>query len=181
MKIKNRLFVLGAAMAVMSSSAFAATTGTQTFTAKVTADTCTIANLNQAIDLGTINKAEFAKITGSNWQFALGHGVDTTFEVTGCPATITTVKATPTFSGSDSYVDNAGTSTNTVLHMGRKKDGTQLPANDIWNQGVERDFTVSNAGSASIPVYGLVSIRDSSAVPVVGTLQYNVTFAFDFV
>ncbi|MCT7184756.1 hypothetical protein [Salmonella enterica] len=33
MKIKNRLFLLGAAMAVMSSSAFADTVGTQTFTA----------------------------------------------------------------------------------------------------------------------------------------------------
>ncbi|MCT7140309.1 hypothetical protein [Salmonella enterica] len=38
MKIKNRLFLLGAAMAVMSSSAFADTAGTQTFTANVTAE-----------------------------------------------------------------------------------------------------------------------------------------------
>ncbi|ELW6661204.1 type 1 fimbrial protein [Salmonella enterica] len=51
MKIKNRLFLLGAAMAVMSSSAFADTTGTQTFTASVTANTCTIDDVNHTFNV----------------------------------------------------------------------------------------------------------------------------------
>ncbi|EAA8990414.1 type 1 fimbrial protein [Salmonella enterica subsp. enterica serovar Oranienburg] len=181
MKIKNRLFLLGAAMAVMSSSAFADTTGTQTFTAKVTADTCTIANLQQVVDLGNVLKADFKKnVAGSTFYFALGHGVDTTFEVTGCPTTITTVEATPTFTGHDTYVENTGTSTTSNIHLGRTKDGAQLPSTEFWTVGVKRNFMVNNkTGSVSIPVQGVLS--SLSNTPMEGSLQFNVTFAFDFV
>ncbi|EKH6038264.1 type 1 fimbrial protein [Salmonella enterica] len=179
MKIKNYLFLLGTAMAVMSSSAFADTTGTQTFTANVTANTCTIANLNQVVNLGNINKTEFTDIKGSLYHFALGHGVNTTFEVTGCPATITTVEATPMFTGKETYVKNAGTSTTAVIHLGRSPDGTQLTSEDSWNTGVKKSFAVSNAGAASLPVKGILTTLTDA--PVAGTLQFNVTFAFDFV
>ncbi|EBN7715305.1 type 1 fimbrial protein, partial [Salmonella enterica] len=175
MKSVKHLFLLGTAMAVMSSSAFADTTGTQTFTANVTANTCTIANLNQVVNLGDVNKTEFKGITGSLYHFALGHGVNTTFEVTGCPATITTVEATPMFTGNDMYVKNAGTSTTAVIHLGRTPDGTQLTREESWYTGVKKSFAVSNAGAASLPVKGILTTLYDA--PVAGTLQFNVTFA----
>ncbi|EAP7415752.1 type 1 fimbrial protein [Salmonella enterica] len=181
MKNTKRLFLLGAIMAIMSSSAFADTTGTQTFKANIVANTCTIANLQQVVSLGNVLKADFKKsVAGSNYYFAQGHGVDTTFEVTGCPTTITTVEATPTFTGNNTYVQSTGTSTTADIHLGRTKDGTQLPSTAVWTKGVKKKFTVNNkTGSVSIPVQGILSSLNNT--PVDGSLQFNVTFAFNFV
>ncbi|EDJ3201365.1 hypothetical protein CEH73_25580 [Salmonella enterica subsp. enterica serovar Poona] len=80
--MKNRLFLLGAAMAVMSSSAFADMMGTQTFTANVSANTCVINNLNQVIDVGTVLKNDPALKNVSERAVAV-------FKVTGCDASVT--------------------------------------------------------------------------------------------
>ncbi|EAY2168150.1 type 1 fimbrial protein, partial [Salmonella enterica] len=177
MKIKNRLFLLGAAMAVMSSSAFADTTGTQTFTANVTADTCTVDNLNKTVDLGSILSSDFTSAFGGTVSNKF---IDTGFQITGCPATITTVKVTPTFTSStqNDLVVNSGTfaayfATNVTSANGI--DNLQA-----WSDGVEKDFTVTN-GNTSIPVQGkLFTGAKPSGNTSIGTLDYTMSFTFDF-
>ncbi|EEE9875669.1 hypothetical protein DI122_18785 [Salmonella enterica] len=172
MKIKNRLFLLGAAMAVMSSSAFADTTGTQTFTANVTADTCTIANLNQARDLGNLLKSHFM---ASSWSASSVYKNE--FDVTNCPTTFTKVKVVPTYTASKQYawvVENAGTAKGVHLN-------TQTISSDLnkWENGKEKEFTLNN-GDAVIPVNFKIERNNSDAVTD-GTLDFQMTFAFDFV
>ncbi|ENZ3194042.1 fimbrial protein [Salmonella enterica] len=181
MKIKNRLFLLGAAMAVMSSSAFADTTGTQTFTANVVANTCTVDNLNKTVDLGSVLSSDFVA--------AFGHKVsnkfiDTGFQITGCPATITTVKVTPTFvlpsSGTATYgfVKNTGTFNAVFATNITSANGTD--DKQKWVSGTEKTFTVTNGG-ASVPVQGkLFTSQNGGGSSSTGTLNYAMSFTFDF-
>ncbi|EMH5079107.1 type 1 fimbrial protein [Salmonella enterica] len=87
MKIKNCLFLLGAAMAVMSSSAFADTTGTQTFTANVTANTCAITGLDEVVQFPNFTRQQ-VKAAGHDDKI-IGSGITHTFNVSGCPTTTT--------------------------------------------------------------------------------------------
>ncbi|EAR0439950.1 fimbrial protein [Salmonella enterica] len=181
MKIKNRLFLLGAAMAVMSSSAFADTTGTQTFTANVVANTCTVDNLNKTVDLGSVLSSDFVA--------AFGHKVsnkfiDTGFQITGCPATITTVKVTPTFvtAGADGgkygFVKNTGTFD--AVFATNVTSANSIDDNQKWLPGTEKSFTVTN-GDASVPVRGkLYQGMNGGGNSSVGTLNYAMSFTFDF-
>lgn len=179
MKIKNRLFLLGAAMAVMSSSAFAATTGTQTFTANVTADTCSIDNLNKTVDLGNILSSDFASAFSAKVSNKF---IDTGFQVTGCPATITTVKVTPTFTSSPKqsvFVVNTGTFA--AYFATNVTSANAIDSNQSWANGTEKSFTVTN-GNASIPVRGKLFTGGSPAGNTsTGTLNYTMSFTFDFV
>ncbi|ENK0253093.1 type 1 fimbrial protein [Salmonella enterica] len=177
MKIKNCLFLLGAAMAVMSSSAFADKTGTQTFTANIVANTCTVDNLNKTVDLGSILSSDFASAFGAKVSNKF---IDTGFQVTGCPATITAVKVTPTFTSAaqDSLVVNTGTfaayfATNVTSANGVSDAQT-------WHNGIEKIFTVTN-GSVDIPVQGkLFTGAKPSGNASSGTLDYTMSFTFDF-
>ncbi|EJY7996078.1 type 1 fimbrial protein [Salmonella enterica] len=181
MKIKNCLFLLGTAMAVMSSSAFADVAGTQTFTANVTADTCTIANLNQAVDLGNVLKAEYAGL--NNWNVPANVAlVSVNFDVTGCGNNITTVNVTPTFNAESGstyarFVKNAGTAAGIAFDTA-KLSNTDFDKNRIWENGVTKAFTLTN-GAVQVPVTGTLS-KNSQAVTA-GTLDFQMTFAFDFV
>ncbi|EJP8365238.1 type 1 fimbrial protein, partial [Salmonella enterica] len=154
MKNTKRLFLLGAVMAVMSSSAFADTTGTQTFTANIVANTCTIANLQQNVDLGSVLSSDFTAAFG---QKVSNRFIDTSFQVAGCPATITTVKVTPTFvspsSGTATYgfVKNTGTFNAVFATNVTSANGTD--DKQKWVSGKEKTFTVTNGG-ASVPVQG---------------------------
>ncbi|EJS9776619.1 type 1 fimbrial protein [Salmonella enterica] len=118
MKIKNRLFLLGAAMAVMSSSVFADTTGTQTFTANVTANTCVISGENIAHDLGDISKQ--ALLSLGDWSALRVY--DDAISVSGCPTTFNTVniamdyKALPDW-GVYGWMDNSGTAKGVALKL----------------------------------------------------------------
>ncbi|EBN1929226.1 type 1 fimbrial protein [Salmonella enterica] len=181
MKIKNCLFLLGAAMAVMSSSAFADTTGTQTFTANVTADTCTIANLNQAFDVGTILKADTDLKNGKKYHQAY-------FDITGCDASVTKAVMIPTFD----QVPNA------EIYGYAKNKGTAV-VDAVWSQdtpGATNENTAQsnrlmsgkkvtvplvNGGTQFIVGFSMnASSHDSSRVKV-GTLDYPLTLTFDFV
>ncbi|EBB4036226.1 type 1 fimbrial protein [Salmonella enterica] len=181
MKIKNRLFLLGAAMAVMSSSAFADTMGTQTFTATVTADTCTIANLNQAVDLGNVLRAEYAGL--GNWNAPANVAlVSVNFDVTGCGNNVTKVEVTPTFNAESGstygrFVKNAGTAAGIAFDTA-KLSNTDFDSKRIWENGKTRAFTLTNGG-VQVPVMGVLS-KNSQAVTA-GTLDFQMTFAFDFV
>ncbi|EJB9105689.1 type 1 fimbrial protein [Salmonella enterica] len=182
MKSVKHLFLLGTAMAVMSSSAFADTTGTQTFTANVTANTCTIANLNQAVDLGNVMKADYAGL--ANWNTpAKPPLVSVNFDVTGCGNNVTKVNVTPTFtaeSASSTYsrfVKNTGTAAGIAFDTA-KKANTDYDSNRIWQNGKTKTFTLTNGG-VQVPVIGTLS-KNSQAVTA-GTLDFRMTFAFDFV
>ncbi|EDP9049313.1 type 1 fimbrial protein [Salmonella enterica subsp. enterica] len=173
MKIKNRLFLLITAMAVMSSSAFAATTATQTFTANVTAGTCTIAKLDQTFDLGLLNKAE---LTTKDWAIPSdGRGfVVTSFDVTGCPNATTKVKVTPSFSPDSTYdylVLNKGTARG--IHF-----STNYGSGKQWHNNQSREFTLTN-GAVQVPFTGSAERSKSNAVST-GTLDFQLAFTFDF-
>ncbi|EAR7761763.1 type 1 fimbrial protein [Salmonella enterica] len=181
MKIKNCLFLLGTAMAVMSSSAFADTTGTQTFTANITANTCTVDNLNKTVDLGSVFSSDFTSAFGSKVSNKF---IDTGFQITGCPATITTVKVTPTFVTPSSdgakygFVENTGTFD--AVFATNVTSANDVDDNQKWLPGTEKSFTVTN-GDASVPVQGKLYLgkngRGSSSA---GTLNYAMSFTFDF-
>ncbi|EHD2989844.1 type 1 fimbrial protein, partial [Salmonella enterica] len=166
MKIKNRLFLLGAAMAVMSSSAFADTVGTQTFTANVTVDTCTIANLNQARDLGNLLKSHFM---ASAWSASSVYKNE--FNVTNCPTTFTKVKVVPTYTANKQYawvVDNAGTAKGVHLNTQTTSSGSGR-----WENGKEKEFTLNN-GDAVIPVNFKIE-RNNNDTVTDGTLDFQMT------
>lgn len=178
MKIKNRLFLLGAAMAVMSSSAFADTTGTQTFTANVTADTCTIANLQQAVDLGNVLKADYTSL--DNWAAPTPAPlVSVNFDVTGCGNNITKVNVTPTFAAESlsRFVKNSGTAAGMAFDTA-KKTNIDFDGKRAWESGKTRTFTLTN-GAVQVPVIGVLSKADKAVTA--GTLDFQMTFAFDFV
>lgn len=110
MKIKNRLFVLGAAMAVMSSSAFAVTTGTQTFTAKIDNSTCVITGADITHDFGSIMKKDL--LAKGDWGVI--KSFDNKISVTGCPSNNTAVNVALSYAevpgmGQYGWVNNSGT------------------------------------------------------------------------
>ncbi|EIU7680200.1 fimbrial protein [Salmonella enterica] len=171
MKNTKRLFLLGAAMAVMSSSAFADTTGTQTFTANIVANTCTIANLNQARDLGDLLKSHFL---ASAWSASSVYKNE--FNVTNCPTTFTKVKVVPTYTANKQYawvVENAGTAKGVHLNTQTTNSGPEK-----WENGKEKEFTLNN-GDAVIPVNFKIE-RNNNDTVTDGTLDFRMSFTFDF-
>ncbi|EAV4721109.1 hypothetical protein CIY53_24610 [Salmonella enterica subsp. enterica serovar Poona] len=180
MKIKNCLFLLGTAMAIMSSSVFAETTGTQTFTANVSANTCTIDNLNKTVDLGEVNLASFVVSIGSGWHVAPGIGVNETFKVANCPSTLTKVSVVPSFDvgvGSD-MVKNTGTASNMVIWFNKRIDSTSPAPAEVWKNGESKEFELV-AGGGDIPVNGILLQSTNDRIP--GTMNFQMSFAFDFI
>ncbi|EFR3658268.1 type 1 fimbrial protein [Salmonella enterica] len=174
MKGMKSLFLLGTALAVMSSSALADATGTQTFKANVTADTCTIANLQQNFDLGALRVGQF---TG-HWSNDTEHEID--FNVASCPTTTTKVKVTPAFTTISAYdfiVKNSGTAVGVNLNL----DGllNSSDSNRIWKNGKAKEFTLNN-GAVTVPVYFRAQQNGDDAV-ISGTLDFQMTFAFEFI
>ncbi|EJM9155423.1 hypothetical protein NO912_005115, partial [Salmonella enterica] len=167
------------AMAVMSSSAFADTMGTQTFTANITANTCTVDNLNKTVDLGTIHLSDLVNHQGSG-HYTKGIGVNEIFKVTNCPNALTKVQVVPTFNAGpgDDMVKNTGTASNMYIWFNKTFDGTAPAAANVWHNGKAREFNLT-AGGADIPVNGLLlhATNDKN----LGTLDFQMTFAFDFV
>ncbi|EHT0382087.1 hypothetical protein KW341_005011, partial [Salmonella enterica] len=164
----------------MSSSAFADTVGTQTFTANVTADTCTIANLNQVVDLGDVQRAEYAGL--ANWNVPANVSlVSVNFDVTGCGNNVTKVEVTPTFNAEPGsayarFVKNAGTAAGVAFDTA-KKSNSDYDSNRIWENGKTRTFTLTN-GAVQVPVTGTLSKNDKAVTA--GTLDFQMSFAFDF-
>ncbi|EAN3270536.1 type 1 fimbrial protein [Salmonella enterica] len=181
MKSVKHLFLLGTAMAVMSSSAFAVTTGTQTFKANITANTCTVDNLNKTVDLGSVLSSDFTSAFGSKVSNKF---IDTGFQITGCPATITTVKVTPTYVAPSAdgatygFVENTGTLDAVFATNITSANGTD--DKQKWISGTEKAFTVTNGG-ASVPVQGKLFMgQNGGGSSSAGTLNYAMSFTFDF-
>ncbi|EBO8106036.1 hypothetical protein D3S21_25010 [Salmonella enterica] len=98
------------------------------------------------------------------------------FDVTNCPTTFTKVKVVPTYTASKDYawvVENAGTAKG--VHLNTQTTGSDP---NRWKNGEEKDFTLNN-GEAVIPVNFKIE-RNNSDVVTDGTLDFQMTFAFDF-
>ncbi|EDE8445087.1 hypothetical protein BZU22_24355 [Salmonella enterica subsp. enterica serovar Pomona] len=180
MKIKNRLFALGAVMAIMSSSAFAATTGTQTFTAKVTADTCTITNLNQTFDIGALLKNDPELAKGKEYHQA--H-----FDITGCDASLTKAVMTPVFdqiqsAASYGFAQNKGTAVVDASWEqdtpGATNENTAHP--DALMSGKKVTVPLVNGGTQFLVGLNLNASNHLSSNVKTGTLNYPLALAFDF-
>ncbi|ECC7613533.1 type 1 fimbrial protein [Salmonella enterica] len=175
MKIKNRLFLLSTVMAVMSSSAFANTTGTQTFRANITANTCVVSGLNVTLSMGNILLS--ALESAPTWQvMAEKHH---SFDISNCPQNITKVSITPTYS--------AGTQSNNILlnrNLGVNAylavpgtSGSSLPATSVWASGVKKEFTLTKGGyKVDIPMMLLKNGSAASNGSVSGSSSFTIDF-----
>ncbi|EEJ0784137.1 type 1 fimbrial protein [Salmonella enterica] len=180
MKIKNRLFLLGAAMAVMSSSAFAATTGTQTFTANVTANTCTIANLDQTFDVGAIQKNDTELKNGKKYHQA--H-----FDITGCDASVTKAVMIPTFDpaqGAESW--GMALNKGTAVVDGQWAQDTPGATNEntahpgFLMSGKKITVPLANGGTQFIVGFIMNAGSHKSENVHPGTINFPLALAFDF-
>ncbi|WP_080179148.1 fimbrial protein [Salmonella enterica] len=171
MKIKNRLFLLGAAMAVMSSSAFAATNGTQTFTANVTANTCTIDDVNHTFNV-SVEKGSISALQ------VLDHH---DFKVSGCPASVNNVNVVFTYDSVGGafpyiYLKNHGTASDKAQFQ-INTDGAEK---NVYRPGVSKSFPVTG-GTGVVPVYLTVNGSGYSNDGVTsGTVDMNASITFDF-
>ncbi|EBS3869392.1 type 1 fimbrial protein [Salmonella enterica subsp. enterica serovar Kimberley] len=164
--------MIAAGVALTSTSALADTRGTQTFTANIAANTCTITGLNQNIDLGNIQKSVFA----AAWGFSTPETIN--FEVANCPNSLTQVKVTPTYNADPSYawvIVNTGTAKGVHLNT---QVAVDLDHTKRWENGVEKDFTLTGGG-VSIPFSYKIE-RNGTDTVTTGSLLFNSTFLFDF-
>lgn len=174
MKIKNRLFLLGAAMAVMSSSAFADTTGTQTFTANVTADTCVVSGLDTTLFTGDVLKSTIK----SQKTWGVVGEVHHSLNISNCPQSFTKASITPTYTngkqGDDIHLDH-DLGVNAYMAVPGTK-GTLLTPN-VWNAGVKKEFTLTNGGyQVDVPVF----LLKNGYTITTGSFSGSVLFAVDF-
>ncbi|EBS9006998.1 type 1 fimbrial protein [Salmonella enterica] len=182
MKIKNYLFLLGTAMAVMSSSAFADTTGTQTFTANVTANTCTVDNLVITKNLGTYTRAEI-KNAGHNDKVLPG-GFSHEFKVTNCPASVSSMAVTLTYNQlaaapNKPVIDTTGTGKGVAPWL--YKGTTGWGASNYWNSGVVNNFPISNgSGTAALHMIPYSWFPNGDSEIVAGSFTGVVNVSFDF-
>ncbi|EHN5789221.1 type 1 fimbrial protein [Salmonella enterica] len=169
MKIKNRLFLLGAAMAVMSSSAFADTTGTQTYKANIAAGTCVITGLNSTKTF-SLQRNDTKAINGGH---SLITPIDMSLSMTGC--TDSSVDAQVNMQGDG--VSNQGWS---GVQLGALQGlFTRKPINvnntqvvsDNWIPGQSKSFALQN-GAGSIPVFfNLMKDGGAGVMSSVGTFS----------
>ncbi|WP_080206627.1 fimbrial protein [Salmonella enterica] len=181
MKIKNRLFLLGAAMVVMSSSVFAVTNGTQTFTANVTADTCTVDNLAITKNLATYTRAEI-KGAGHDSKELPGRFAHE-FKVTNCPASVSNMAVTLTYNSNSAIqgkpvLETTGTGKGVALWLYK---GTAGGGGNYWNSGVVNNFSISNGSGTAVmhmEPYGWFPNGDSDIVA--GSFTGVIDVSFDF-
>ncbi|EDO5887602.1 type 1 fimbrial protein [Salmonella enterica] len=180
MKNVKSLFLLGTVMAVMSTSALADTVGTQTFKANIFANTCVIANLQQKVDLGDVQKAPYTKVEAWNVP-STSPVVKAHFDVTGCGNSITKVKVTPHYSSTSitRMIVNSGTAKEVYFDTGKLSNTDYDPKRE-WKSGSAKEFTLTN-GAVQIPVDGTLTVGDYPDKVAVGTLDFQMTFTFDFV
>ncbi|WP_205007999.1 hypothetical protein, partial [Salmonella enterica] len=157
-----------------SSSAFADTTGTQTFTANVTANTCTITGLNQTIDLGTVNttaiSTDLVKFT------------DYSVSVAGCPDSVSNLVTKLNAADMNIYgaIPNAGSAGKGLVMAFVIGDGNTSGA-PLSNNQISSKTTLKTKltkGAGKLVLDGLWKSRGTDFS--VGTILFNPVFAFDF-
>ncbi|EKE1576134.1 type 1 fimbrial protein, partial [Salmonella enterica] len=155
---------------VMSSSAFADTTGTQTFTANVTANTCVISGENIAHDLGDISKQTLLSL--GDWSTIQAY--DEAISVSGCPTTFNTAniafdyKALPDW-GIYGWMDNTGTAKGIALKLVRGQGAGFAPGSTGY------DYPLTSGGVV-IPVTAQVARVAKSVVSDADVTNGTVNF-----
>ncbi len=160
------LFLAG----IMNVPAMADTTGTQTFTAAIPADTCVINDLNQTIDLGNLPKD---KIVNGYSPFHV------TFDVTGCDKAITSMTAQLVAPTTYGLISNEGTASKIAL-LFRGGNNTRIDhgrGSGNLGQGSTAITPVVN-GNGSLDLKGVFEVSGGKVQP--GTLQFSPAFVFDF-
>ncbi|SUY95168.1 P pilus assembly protein, pilin FimA [Citrobacter freundii] len=162
------LFLAG----VMNAPAMADTTGTQTFTAAIPADTCVINNLNQTIDLGNLPKDQ---IVNGYSPFHV------TFDVTGCDKAITSMTAQLVAPTTYGIISNGGTASNISLYFkaGNNTRIDHMRGNGNLGQGSTAITPVVN-GNGSLDLKGIFELPNAKLPVQPGTLQFSPAFVFDF-
>ncbi|EDQ2188830.1 type 1 fimbrial protein [Salmonella enterica] len=182
MKSVKHLFLLGTAMAVMSSSAFADTTGTQTFKANITANTCTIDNLSITKNLANYTRAEI-KNAGHDAAVLPG-GFSHEFKVTNCPASVSNMAVTLAYNKfaaapNKPIIDTTGTGKGVALWMYQGTSGSGQAL--YWNSGVTKKFSISNgSGSAVMHMIPYSWFPNGDSEIVAGSFTGVVNVSFDF-
>ncbi|ECI0123790.1 hypothetical protein XS87_25165 [Salmonella enterica subsp. enterica] len=75
-------------------------------------------------------------------------------------------------------VKNAGTASNMVIWFNKRIDNTSPASAGVWKNGESKEFELV-AGGGDIPVNGILLQSTNDKIP--GTLDFQMTFAFDFV
>ncbi|EDN6661549.1 type 1 fimbrial protein [Salmonella enterica] len=164
-----------------AAQAAAAISGTQTFKANITDTTCTIANVNRAVDLGAIPRTQ-----------ATANGVDVVsdvpFNITGCGASISTASVTADYTEDGSgtgvwgMMKNSGTATlqgilkivtagvtnENTAHPGYVAPGKKI-TNSVVNGASQFNFAVQVMANS----HKLSNLKS-------GSVEYPVTLTFDF-
>ncbi|EDL3630107.1 hypothetical protein CRX10_23570 [Salmonella enterica subsp. enterica serovar Newport] len=171
--------MITAGVALASTSALANTQGTQTFTANIKDSTCTIAVLDQHIDLGTMLASSIKEAKG-----ALNSSPSAPYSavVTGCPSSISLMKTSvsaPSMDSTYGTMPNAGTATGVQFFYTIGKGSTVVDAYN--NKQILPKSVISTpikSGGGVLKLDGRI-FKSASKVGV-GTLQFSSTFTFDF-
>ncbi|EJT7259114.1 hypothetical protein N3S24_004685 [Salmonella enterica] len=163
MKGMKSLFLLGTALAVMSSSALADTTGTQTFSANISDSTCVINGLN-VVKTTTVWKKD---IGGTNGGHSLIDPVDMGLSLTGCSSKSVDVQINEQGAKSHGGADIdylAGFFGRVSVAKGAANDAT-----NSWKPNETVNYAIKN-GAVNIPAFFYVvkSGSDSQLLSVVG-------------
>lgn len=187
MKFK-RLTLSGLMMTVMSMTAHAAGSAPVQqldMKASLSAQTCTIADLNKTFVLPDVVLGKYKGVR--EWYTTSGApGLDTLFSVRNCPAAVNKVSVKSNFSSADPgggtrvrFIENTGTAVGFAFDTGKDSSGTYIP-NEQWEPGVAKEFTLTN-GAVDVPFSGVLS-RDGNVAEhmTTGTLNFDVSMVFDF-
>lgn len=161
----------------MSQSAMADQTGTVHFNGTVTSNTCTLSGQDITHDLGPFSTADSwaSQSLGSFKQYT------DTIKVTGCPASLSKVTVTP------SYTEDPSVGNGAILNNG---SATQVHAAVLWgnvwkggvpafDNGVGKDFTLSNG---AVDVTFIENYRHTlgTTKATAGNMDFAATMAFAY-
>ncbi|EHY0218485.1 type 1 fimbrial protein [Salmonella enterica] len=147
MKGMKSLFLLGTALAVMSSSALADTTGTQTFAASISDSTCVINGLNVTKTVSLMRNSVPSVSGGHN----LIDPIDMGLSLTGCSSKSVDVGIDIQNGDAHHWGDvQLGGVSGLFTRVSIAKDGVQTIANN-WGGGV-KNYAITK-GAVNIPVF----------------------------
>ncbi|EBR0846445.1 hypothetical protein BRO79_23940 [Salmonella enterica] len=147
MKGMKSLFLLGTALAVMSSSALADTTGTQTFAANISGSTCVINGLNVTKTVSLVRNGVPSVDGGHN----LIDPIDMSLSLTGCSSKSVDVGIDIRNGDVNHWGDvQLGGVAGLFTRVSIAKNGIHVPANN-WG-GAAKNYAITN-GAANIPVF----------------------------
>ncbi|EAU5657364.1 type 1 fimbrial protein [Salmonella enterica] len=148
MKGMKSLFLLGTALAVMSSSALADITGTQTFAANISGSTCVINGMNVTKTVSVLRNYGNSLDGGHN----MIDPVDMSLSLTGCSSKSVDVGVN-IHDADANYWGNkqSGGVSGLFTRVSIAKNGVQIIKNN-WGGGKTVNYAITN-GAANVPVF----------------------------